>query len=79
METVDAEELDQNAVECMVAIMIDGLLDEIDHFSVEAPPEHANGVRVRLLVKSGKAWEHFAKSDDARTCTVEIAGITGIA
>ena len=31
METVDA-------VECMVAIMFDGLLDEIDHFSVEAHP-----------------------------------------
>ena len=72
METVDA-------VECMVAIMFDGLLDEIDRFSVEAPPEHPNGVRVRLLLKSGKAREHFAKNDDAWTCTVEIAGITGIA
>jgi hypothetical protein len=79
METVDAEELAQNAVESMVAIMFDVPLDEIDHFSFEAPPEHPNGVRVRLLLKSGKAREHFVKNDDAWTCTVEIAGITGIA
>jgi hypothetical protein len=72
METVDA-------VECMVAIMFDGLLDESTASASRPPPEHPNGVRVRLLLKSGKAREHFAKNDDAWTCTVEIAGITGIA
>ena len=58
METTDAEELAYNAVECMVAIMFDVPLDEIDYFSFEAPPEHPNGVRVELhLSRSIPLWD----------------------
>ena len=77
METTDAEELALNAVECMVAIMFDVPLDDIERFSFEPPPEHPNGVRVELRLQSGETREHVAKNDDAWTCAVEIAGITG--
>jgi hypothetical protein len=67
----------QNAVECMVAIMFDVPVDEIDQFTMEAPPEQPNGARIVLFLKSGEKREHVAKNDDAWTCVVEIAGITG--
>ena len=75
METTDAEELAQNAVECMVAIMFDVPLEEVGRFTFER--EEPNGVRVVLVLKSGEKREHLAKNDDAWTCAVEIAGITG--
>jgi hypothetical protein len=65
METVDAEELAQNAVESMVAIMFDVPLDEIDHFSFEAPPQHPNGVRVRLLPEE---WQSAGTPRQERRC-----------
>jgi hypothetical protein len=61
----------------LVAIMFDVPLDEIDHLSFEPPPEYPNGLRVELHLKGGETREHLAKNDDAWTCAVEIAGITG--
>jgi hypothetical protein len=77
METADAEELALNAVECMVAIMFDVPLDDIEGFSFEPLPEFPIGVRVELRLKSGEKREHLAKNPDAWTCAVEIAGVTG--
>ena len=77
MDTTDAEELALQAVECMVAILFDVPVDEIDHFAMEAPDDNPNGVRVVLYLKNGEQREHLAKNDDAWTCAVEIAGITG--
>jgi hypothetical protein len=67
MNAADAEELAYNAVECLLAIMFDVPLDEIDRFSMEAPPEHPNGMRVEVHLKSGELREHVAKNDGTTT------------
>jgi hypothetical protein len=58
METVDA-------VECMVAIMFDGLLDEIDRFSVEAPTRASEW---RARPSAPEEWQSAGTLRQERRC-----------